>query len=156
MKKIVLAVVVSAVASQANPWTECGLGGAIGSLIKDNKVASKVLASVTNVTWDLGTTATTSAVSTPDLCANKQVAAAKFINDTYASLEIETAKGEGQNLIALLDLAEVDAAHRDAVIAGLRSEMSQVVATPGFSGLSQIEKAQNYYAVFVATVTEKA
>jgi hypothetical protein len=156
MKKIALAIVVSAVASQANPWTECGIGGAIGSLIKNNNVASKVIASVTNVTWDLGTTATTSAVSTPDLCANKQVAAAKFINDTYASLEIETAKGEGQNLVALLDLAEVDAAHRDAVVAGLRSGMAQMVATSGFSGMSQVDKAQGYYAVFMKVVVEKA
>lgn len=158
MKKlaIVATLALASIASAGNLWVECGLGGAIGSLVKDkNPGAAKVLATITNVTWDLGTTATSSAVSTPDLCANKQVAAAKFITDTYASLEIETAKGEGQNLTALLDIVDVDVAQRAEVIAALRAGLAQGVATPGFSAQSNVEKAQGYYAVLM-TALERA
>lgn len=155
MKKIaILSAVLVASASAGNLWMECGLGGAIGSLVKDkNAGAAKVMATVTNVVWDLGTTATTSQVSSPDLCANKQVAVAKFITDTYASLELETAKGEGQNLVALLDLAEVDAGARAEVVAALRAGLAKEVAAPGYSAKSDVEKAQAYYDILAAKLS---
>lgn len=155
MKKIALVVVALATFASANPWTECGLGGAIASFLPAEKAAAgKAVASVTNIIWDLGTTATTSAVSTPDLCANKAVAAAKFINDTYASLETETAKGEGQNLSALMDIAGVEASARGAIVASLRTGLANELAVG--AAKSDVEKAQAFYAVFMAALAEQA
>jgi hypothetical protein len=153
-KKLALSVALIATAASANPWTECGIGGAVGSLIKDNPTASKVIASVSNITWDWGTTATTSAVSTPDLCANKSVAAAKFINDTYGNLETETANGQGQNLSTLLDIVEVNGQARAEVTATVRKEFAAVVSSESYLNMTKTQKAQAYHSILMNALIE--
>ena len=136
----------------ANPWTDCGIGGAIGSLI-EKQPAANIVASVSNIVWDLGTSATTSAVSTPDLCANKETAAAKFINDTHSSLEVETARGQGENLAALMSILEISAEHQTSFSANLRNEYSSIVTSPAYLTLSKTEKAQAYYNTMLSVYT---
>jgi Protein of unknown function (DUF3015) len=154
MKKILAIIAVSSVSAFAvNPWVECGIGGAI-STIFPNKKAANIIAVASNIVWDLGTTATSSAVSSPDLCMNSSTAAAKLIQDTYETLVAETAKGEGENLTALLDIIGVSTADRAAFIQGLRAEMGQDMKALGFSSKTQVEKAQSYY-YGMARVIEK-
>ena len=144
INQIIGTAAILASSTFANPWTDCGIGGAIGSLI-EKQPAANVIASVSNILWDLGTTATTSAVSTPDLCANKETAAAKFINDTHPSLEVETARGQGENLAALMNILEISAEQQASFSSALRSEYSSIVASPAYLTLSKTEKAQAYY-----------
>lgn len=117
-----------------NPWLDCGIGAAI--FPGDNV---EVAAAISNIIWDWGTTAVTSAQSSPDTCNGlSNVAMAQFVQSTYASLETELATGEGENLAALAEL--VGASDAEAFAVALREEFAPVVA----SGEANAEKL--YYA----------
>ena len=61
--------------SGPNPFTDCGIGAA---LFPDTHWA----AVTSNVIWDVGTTALTSATASPETCSGAKVEAAMFINET--------------------------------------------------------------------------
>ena len=106
-----------------NPWLDCGIGAMI---FPDDNV--EVGAGISNVIWDLGTTAVTSAQSSPDTCnGTSNVKMAEFIQRTYPTLEAELAKGYGDNLSALAVM--VGSEDEAAFIAALRSDMASVVAS---------------------------
>lgn len=76
-------------------YTECGLGGAIAP-------TSDVVAAITNITFDLGTTAISSNLSSPASCSGgKEVKTAALIINNTAAIEKEAAAGEGETLAAL-------------------------------------------------------
>ena len=64
----------------ADIYTECGLGAMIAP-------KNEAVAAITNVTWDYGTTAISSNISSPDTCKGGQGKMASFIHDSYESLE---------------------------------------------------------------------
>jgi len=132
--------------SGPNPYVDCGIGAALFP-------ATHWAAVTSNVIWDLGTTAVTSATMSPETCSGKNLAAALFINDTYESLAEETAKGEGEHLTALLNIMECDASSHAAAISVTRSGMSQLVGSEGFEALSHTEKAAGYYSAMDAAVS---
>ena len=74
-------------AKAANPYSECGIGAAI---FPKNGAA----AAISNVIWDLGSTAVTSATLSPDTCSAETVDTAKFILETIDNLESDVAIGE--------------------------------------------------------------
>lgn len=126
MKKISLALASAAVLlsfspqakADINPWQHCG----IGAMIFDNNGAA---AAISNLIWDLGTTAITSATVSEESCKGQRIATALFINENYEQIETDLAIGEGQHLNAMLDmLAPVN---RAEVIAELRRSL-QVAA----------------------------
>jgi len=90
----------------ADIYAECGLGGMIFSGESDN---NRILAIISNVTWDLGTTAILSDASSEDNCQGGGGTAA-FIMQTYPSIERDLARGEGEYLDAMLDIRGCDAA----------------------------------------------
>lgn len=104
------------VGGSVNPWQECGIGAAI---FPDHGIA----AAISNIIWDLGTTAVTSATVSKDTCAGSNVIAAKFIDENYAQVESELAIGEGRHVNAMLSLLGCEASQQDAVINALRSEL---------------------------------
>ena len=144
------AALTAAVASSAsvhagpNPYTECGLGAIIfnnPSVIDDVPIA----AAISNVIWDLGTTAVTSATATPETCTGSAVATAMFMNDSYDSLVEETARGEGEHLSAMLSMAGCASAEQTQAAALIRSDVADVVTTEGYQATSQLEKSSAYY-----------
>jgi hypothetical protein len=131
--------------SGPNPFSDCGIGAALFP-------TQKVLAVTSNVIWDVGTTALTSATASPETCSGKNVTAAKFILDSYDSLAEETARGQGQHLDALLSILEVEKSSQAAVIASIRAQMSQKVATADYTAASKAEKSSQYYESVVAAL----
>lgn len=124
-----------------NPWVDCGIGA---MLFPDDNL--EVAAAISNIIWDLGTTAVTSAQSSPDTCNGlSNVRTAMFVKRTYAQLELETAKGEGEYLQALSELMGCSEDQRAAFIREVRSDMTDTFAQPGFASFTQDEKAQAYY-----------
>ncbi|GGY57021.1 DUF3015 family protein [Parvularcula lutaonensis] len=106
-----------------NPWLDCGIGAMI---FPDDNL--EVGAGISNIIWDLGTTAVISAASSPDTCAGtSNVAMAVFIERTYPTLEAELAKGYGDNIAALATM--VGAEDEAAFTAALRAEMGAVLAS---------------------------
>ena len=127
-----------AVGSGPNPFSDCGIGAAIFS-------NHKVLAVTSNVIWDIGTTAVTSATASPETCQGKKATAARFIIESYDSLAEETAKGQGEHLATLMSILEVDQVNQAAVIASLRAEMAKKLAETDYTSSNKQEKSVEYY-----------
>lgn len=136
-----LIVALPGVSSAAkNPWMECGIGAMIFTDIP-------VAAAISNIIWDLGTTAVSSNASSEDTCKGTSVAAARFIQETYANLEEDTAKGDGKHVRAMLNIAGCNAASQPAIISSIRSDFEKVVSNENYADKSRTEKAQDYYHI---------
>lgn len=129
-------------AKPSNPLGECGIGAAIFP-----KYAGAAV--ISNIIWDLGTTALTSATMSPESCPGVDRETAAFIIESYDSLVEDTAQGQGQYLDTLVELAKVDASEREAFIAKFRESMSELISTEGYSDLSHFEKAGQVYAIAI-------
>ena len=122
----------------ADIYTDCGLGAMIAP-------SNSAVAAVTNVTWDLGTTAISSNISSKDSCAGGKAKVATFINDSYENIEKDLAKGEGKYLNTLASLAKNNNQNKQEFISNLRNNFSKVVASSEYSKLSTYKKSQKLY-----------
>ena len=130
-----------------NPFTDCGIGAA---LFPDTHWA----AISSNVIWDVGTTAVTSATASPQTCSGKKVAAALFIRDTYERLAEETAQGQGEHLATALSLMDCAGPQQAAAVAATRSTLGTLVAQPSYGTLTRLDKAAQYYGAIHTAVTQ--
>ncbi len=122
----------------ADIYTECGLGAMIAP-------KNAAVAAVTNVTWDLGTTAISSNISSADSCAGGKAKVAAFINDSYENIEKDLAKGEGKYLNTLASLAKKDSQTNKEFILSLRNKFSETIASAEYSELSTYKKSEKLY-----------
>lgn len=134
-----------ATGSGPNPFSDCGIGAALFP-------NHKVLAVTSNIIWDIGTTAVTSATASPETCSGKSATAAKFILDSYESLAEETARGEGEHLAALMNILEVQDADRAAVISNLRAQMAAQVSAASYSSATKLQKSSDYYTSVITAL----
>ena len=122
----------------AEIYTDCGIGGMIAP-------RSNVVAAITNVTWDLGTTAISSNISSPDSCSGGQAEKAAFIHDSYDALELDLASGHGTYLDALVALAGHEGQTQQRFIAGVRAGFAKLVAGPDYIEQNRFAKAEALY-----------
>jgi hypothetical protein len=125
-------------------YTQCGLGGMLGSAI-ENKSAGQILAIISNVTWDLGTTAISSQVSSPESCAGGAGAVAAYINHSYEALELDIASGYGEHLDTLKAISNGG----EHFSASLRADFVQLASADDFALMSRYEKAESLYNLVV-------
>lgn len=133
--------------SGPNPFSDCGIGAALFSETKWAAVTS-------NVIWDIGTTAVTSATASPETCNGKRVVAATFINDTYEKLAEETARGEGEHLTSLLNILECGGAQQGRAISATRDAMADLVTEPGYATQDRTQKAAQFYRIVDSAVSK--
>ena len=119
----------------ADIYTDCGIGAMIAP-------RNPAVAAVTNVTWDLGTTAISSNISSPDSCTGGKAKMASFIHDSYESLEKDLASGSGTYLDTLVILAGVDSDTREEFLSHLRNDFAGIVANPRYTDQSRFERAE--------------
>ncbi len=131
----------------ADIYTECGLGAMIAP-------KNPVVAAVTNVTWDLGTTAVSSNISCPDECKGGQEKVASFIYESYESLEKDLASGNGEYLDSLLELLMNKSYDKKYFIIGLRDDFKNIVANSSYTNQTRFEKAENLYNLVYKHVDE--
>lgn len=136
--------IASAADSDVNAWQHCG----IGAMVFDNNGTA---AAISNVIWDLGTTAVTSKLSSADSCNGKSAKTAMYIKQSYNNIIQETAQGEGQHLTAMLDMYNVAEQERPATLAALRAQSAAMVSSQAYTTASTSEKAQAYYTALVTT-----
>lgn len=156
-KALLSAVILSAITvSQpsiarefADIYTECGLGAMIAP-------KNETVAAITNVTWDLGTTAISSNVSSPDTCQGGNKKAAAFIYDAYEHIEKDLARGSGTYLDTLLALSGCQAGARPAITSALRADFSNVVANPGYAGMARYDQASGLYDIYQNRIVDFA
>lgn len=130
-----------------NPFTDCGIGAALFPNTHWAAVTS-------NVIWDLGTTAVTSATASPQTCSGKKVAAALFIQESYERLAEETAQGHGEHLATVLNIMECRGEHQAGAMVTTREAMASVVSQPSFGALPRIEKAARFYNAVEAAASK--
>jgi hypothetical protein len=122
----------------ADIYTECGLG----SMIAPNNTA---VAAVTNVTWDSGSTAISSNISSPDTCKGGQAKKAAFIHETYPQLERDLARGQGKHLDTLLSISGCNVAVRDDIALALRGDFARLITEPGYSAKNRYEQSKGLF-----------
>jgi len=122
----------------ADIYTECGLGAMIAP-------KNEAVAAVTNVTWDLGTTAISSNISSEDTCQGGKAKVAAFINDSYENIEKDLASGNGKYLETLATLAKNDTQTKEEFITTLRSKFTTIVSTNDYNNLSTYQKSEKLY-----------
>ena len=132
-----------------NPYSDCGIGAALFPNIKP-------LAVISNIIWDVGTTAITSATVSPETCSGKKVEAAAFILESYDSLAEETARGNGDHIVALLNIMEVAGADRPAVVASIRKQMASAVVSDTYLTADKLTKASIYYSILITSLLDNA
>ncbi len=155
MKKILLSFAFVSVAftsySEArNVWRDCGIGA---MLFKSPDYSWAAISS--NVIWDLGSTATSSNMSSDDTCAGSKANTARFIHTTYANLEEQTAIGSGEHLTAMLNLMGCENSAHNQIIENVRSDLKQSMSKAGFEKQSKTEKAESYYNNLMGNVESK-
>lgn len=121
-----------------NPFRDCGIGAALFSETHWAAVTS-------NVIWDVGSTAVTSATMSPETCSNFHIKTAKFIIDNYDKLIEDAAKGGGEHIVAVLDIEGCSSNVQTDVIAVIRNDMSDKVGSAFYAQKDKTEKATDYY-----------
>lgn len=122
-------------------YTQCGLGGLIAPKIP-------WLAVTTNIVWDLGLTATSSEITSPNSCKGSSAQAAALILETYPALERELAQGSGEHIDALLSTASCAGESRGEMSSALRAELSGLANQADYSQQSRLDHAKGFYAAF--------
>lgn len=117
-------------------YKECGIGGAI---FGNN---SPTLAFISNVTWDLGTTAALSDSSSPESCSGGTVKTAMLIKEAFPSVEKDLAAGNGAHLSALNTFMACDAATKT-----VRAEYAQYTTTQAYAQASSAQNAEELHSI---------
>lgn len=126
--------------SGPNPYSDCGIGAAI---FRDTDWA----AATSNVTWDLGSTAVTSATASPETCSKKNVKAAMLIRDAYAQIMEDAARGQGDHLSAVLEVFECGAVQRSQAISTVRRDVAISITQQEFQSQEPLERAGQLYGI---------
>ncbi len=121
-------------------YMECGLGAMIFP-------TNNTMAAISNVTWDLGTTAVSSDASSPESCKGQKVAAASFIHQSYSSLETDLANGQGQHVAALLDIMKCDTTSQAGITSALRSDFASLVSATGYESKAALGKSESFFNI---------
>ena len=119
-----------------NPYTDCGIGSTF-----DNKVA----ASSSNVIWDAGSTALTSATSSPEMCKDRKTESAKIILETLPELEKDVALGEGKYLLALTEVMGCDTTFSNEINSKLRIAYAEKISDKEYGNKTTMLRATDMY-----------
>ena len=156
--KLILAIVIASVSlsvfarhnpggvgSAPNPYSDCGIGAAMFS-------ETPWAAATSNASWDLGSTAVTSATLSPENCKKSSFRAALFIRDTYEQLTEDIAQGEGEHLSAALEIFECKSNKFNDVKLKIHEEFLNEISNSSYNNLPSLEKARNLYNIMQFSV----
>jgi hypothetical protein len=141
---VCLTFLSAAVAAGPNPYRDCGIGAALFPRTAWAAVSS-------NVIWDLGSTANTSATASPGTCQRPYGRAAIFIREKYNNLIEETASGNGENLVAVMDILSCSHEVRGDVVNALRSQVGKDITAIDYTSLTREEKSIAYFDRLTST-----
>lgn len=133
------------VGSGPNPFVDCGIGAALFRNVSWAAVTS-------NVIWDAGTTAVTSATLSPQTCSNQKIKAALLIRDTYAQIVEDSARGKGEHLTTALNILSCEARQQPAAIREIREGVGSAVSNSGYGTQNSIEKAGQLFNIINTAV----
>ncbi len=117
-------------------YEQCGLGGMLFG------ESSPILAVVSNVTWDLGTTATLTNISSDVNCVSPEVKTMAFISNSYNEIIAASAKGNGKYLETIVNISGKN-------IAKVRSVVASLIADNNYSTQTHKQKVLNLYNAII-------
>jgi hypothetical protein len=126
----------------AQIFTECGLGGKLGREVGGSN--GKMVAVMSNITWDLGTTAVSSNMSSDENCASHEAKTAAFIYKGYENIEQDLSNGNGLYIQAL---AKISNQNEKDFILNARIKFSKMIASNNYTLLTKYQKAQKLYNI---------
>ncbi|MFT6578107.1 MAG: hypothetical protein ACJAW0_000538, partial [Zhongshania sp.] len=124
--------------SGPNPFSDCGIGAALFTKTKWAAVSS-------NIIWDIGTTAVTSATASPETCSGKTIETAQLIHRTYDELLEETARGNGSHLTSMLNMMGCENSSHVAATSDIRIKLATEITNPNYQLKTAQEKSSAYY-----------
>lgn len=125
-------------------YKQCGLGGIIFGK------TSPLLAIISNVTWDLGTTAATSDASSQGVCYSPRVTAAVYLKTSFKSVEQDLVVGQGEHMQALNKIAGCSATSNS-----IRSQYAQYAQSTTYSA-SPEKNADALYSIVNHMITSQS
>ena len=102
-------------------------------------------AAISNIIWDLGTTAVSSNVSSQQSCSRAKWDTAMFIDENLQDLEQQIAQGYGENIDSIMDLYGCNISARSEIVSTIRSNMAPILSSGQYSNQTHDEKAFAYY-----------
>ncbi|MCO4754053.1 MAG: DUF3015 family protein [Bacteriovoracaceae bacterium] len=138
---------ISLTAEARNVWRECGIGGMIFTKTGWAAITS-------NIIWDAGTSATSSNISSEDLCEGPTASVANFVHGSYAVIEEQTVIGGGDHLVAMLDILGCEKSSHDTIIKTVRGNFTNTISQPGYESQSKLDKAKNYHTNLMNSVNK--
>ena len=117
-------------------YQQCGIGGLIAGH------TSPFLASITNITWDWGTTATSSDSASPHMCIQPNVRAALFIKESMNDLEVDLTLGRGEHLAALTTIMGCNTAAQN-----LRTEYAVYTKSVAYGNATNAAKSEQLFKI---------
>jgi hypothetical protein len=132
------ALAADAPGSGPNPYVDCGIGAALFSDTHWAAVSS-------NVIWDLGSTAVTSATMSPQTCSGKKIKTALFIRENQQQLVEQFARGKGEHVAAIMEMFSCNASQSQNAIREARAAIGSVVSAPDYSIQPQLQQAGQVY-----------
>ncbi len=98
------------------------------------------------VSGALGSYAYTSATASPDtFCAEKTASTAMFIHEAYPALVEDAARGTGEHLLAVLELAGCDVVGQAAAAPLVRQDMAVAVSASSYHSSDYADKVFTLY-----------
>lgn len=128
-----------------SPYVDCGIGGALFPTTGWAAVTS-------NVIWDAGTTAVTSATMSPETCNGKSIAMAEYVKGSYASLEMDIITGRGDYLNGLSQVSGCGAEPSEAFVTAVRTSVKKALS-PEFAMVEQDKQAMLFNAAYNASLS---
>ncbi|MBL4602756.1 MAG: DUF3015 family protein [Emcibacteraceae bacterium] len=136
----IIGITSTAQSQELNAWKHCG----IGAMVWGEKETGAI---ISNVIWDLGTTALTSQVSSPETCEGAPAQTAMFINESYDKLAEETASGKGEHLTAMMDILQCDVSARNKFVTAIRADFSTALAKNDTPITDRTARAEQYFNI---------
>lgn len=117
-------------------YKECGIGALVFGK------TSPILAVISNVTWDLGTTAGISNSMSPDTCSGSSVKTAMLLKEAFPNVEQDLSSGNGEYLQALNSFMECGAVNEK-----VRNDFGAYTTTESYKKSSSSENAEALFDI---------
>lgn len=133
-------------------YTDCGLGALIFNQNGTGNETRRILAIISNITWDLGTTAHISNLSSEETCQGNSTTTAAFIYQNHQRLETDLAQGGGDHIAALINHLNCSE-KQEEVITAMRGELSASVDVDGNEQEVAYQKSSTMYNSIASACT---
>lgn len=122
-----------------HPYKHCGIGAMLFPKIPVGAILS-------NIIWDLGTTAISSKISSEDICEGEvESQVAQFIFNSYAELEEDTVSGEGEYLTTALNIYGCETSTHGLIADDLKTNFVLSLKAEDYAAKTKLDKAESYY-----------